>query len=47
MVTIKRNYLCITGVLEGRERDKGAENLFKEIVNENFPNTGKVKHASS
>ena len=29
------------GIPEGDEREKGAENLFKEIIAENFPNLGK------
>ena len=29
------------GILEGEEREKGAESLFKEIIAENFPNLGK------
>ena len=32
------NNICIIGVLEEEEREKGAENLFKEIIAENFPN---------
>lgn len=31
----------IIGVPEGEERDKGAENLFVEIIDENFPNLRK------
>ena len=27
--------------LEGREHEEGAESLFKEVINENFPNLGK------
>ena len=30
--------LCIIGVPEGEEKEKGAENLFEEIIAENFPN---------
>ena len=29
------------GVPEGEEREKGTENIFKEITAENFPNMGK------
>ena len=29
------------GIPEGKERDKGAERLFKEIMAENFPIIGK------
>ena len=28
--------------LEGREHEEGAESLFKEVMNENFPNLGKA-----
>ena len=31
----------IIGVLEGEEREKGAESLFKRILSENSPNLGK------
>ena len=33
---------CIIGVPEREERDDGTENIFKEIMAENFPNLGKV-----
>ena len=33
--------ICITGVPEGEEREKGSENLFEDIIAENFPNLGK------
>ena len=39
--TIKGNNLCTTGVPEGKEKEKEAENLFKEIMAENFPNLGR------
>ena len=32
---------CIIGVLEGEEREKGTEKIFKEIIDENFPYMGK------
>ena len=38
---IKRTNICITGVPEGEEREKGPEKIFEEIVVENFPNMGK------
>ena len=38
---IKRTNICIIGVSEGEERDKGPENIFEEIIAENFPNMGK------
>ena len=38
---IKRNNICIIGVAEGEEREKGTEKIFEEIIVENFPNMGK------
>ena len=38
---IKRNNICITGVTEGEEREKGTKKIFEEIIVENFPNMGK------
>ena len=38
---IKRNNICIIGVPEGKEREKGPEKIFEEIIVENFPNMGK------
>ena len=38
---IKCNNVCIVGVPEGRETEKGPENIFEEIIAEIFPNTGK------
>ena len=38
---IKRNNICITGVLEGEESEKGPEKIFEEIIVKNFPNMGK------
>ena len=38
---IKHPNICIIGVPEGEERDKGAENLFEEIIAGNFPNLRK------
>ena len=37
----KHNNILIIGVPEGEEREKGPEKIFKEIIVENFPNTGK------
>ena len=37
----KRPNICIIGVPEGEERDKGPEKVFEEIIAENFPNMGK------
>ena len=35
---IKWANLCIIGILEGEEKEKGIENIFEEIMAENFPN---------
>ena len=35
---IKRNNICIIGVPEREEREKGPEKIFEEIIIENFPN---------
>ena len=39
--SIKPTNICIIGVPEGEERDKGPEKIFEEIIAENFPNVGK------
>ena len=33
--------ICIIGVPEGEEREKGPEKILEEIIAENFPNMGK------
>ena len=33
--------ICITGVPEGEEREKGTEEIFQEIIAKKFPNMGK------
>ena len=38
---IKRNNICIIGVPEGEEREKGPKKIFEEIIVENFLNMGK------
>ena len=38
---IKCTNICIIGVPEGEEREKGPQKIFKEIIAENFPNMGK------
>ena len=38
---IKCTHISIIGVLEGKEKEKGTENLFEDIVAENFPNLEK------
>ena len=35
---IKWANLLIRGILEGEEKEKGTENIFEEIMSENFPN---------
>ena len=40
---MKHNNVCIIGKPEGEERDQGTENLFAEILTENFPNLVKEK----
>ena len=35
---IKRANLCIIGIPEGVEKDKGMENIFEKIIAGNFPN---------
>ena len=39
--SIRKSNIRIIGIPEGEEREKGAENLFKELIAENFPNLGK------
>ena len=38
---IKRTNICIKGVPEGEEREKGPEKIFEEIIVKNFCNMGK------
>ena len=38
---IKLNNICIIGVPEGEEREKGPEKISEEIIVKNFPNMGK------
>ena len=35
---IKEANLCIIGIPEGEEEEKGIENIFEEIMSENFSN---------
>ncbi|KAK1346850.1 hypothetical protein QTO34_000710 [Cnephaeus nilssonii] len=39
----KQNNIKIIGVPEGKETEQGIENLFEEIITENFPDIGKKK----
>ena len=47
MDNIKYTNIPFKGFPEGKDRKKGAENLFKEIIDENFPNLGKEKTIQS
>ena len=38
---VKCTNICIIGVPEGEEREKGPEKILEEIIVENFPNMGK------
>ena len=38
---IKHNNIHIIGAPEGEEREKGPEEIFEEIIVQNFPNMGK------
>ena len=38
---IEHDNLRIVGIPEGEERENGLENVFKEIIAENFPNLKK------
>ena len=35
---IKQDNLCIIGIPEGEEKEKGNENIFDKIMAEKFPN---------
>ena len=37
----KHNNMCIIGVPEAEEREKGPEKIFEEMILENFPHLGK------
>ena len=39
--SIKSSNILIIGLPEDKEREKGAENIFEEIIAENFTNLGK------
>ena len=38
---VKCTNICIIGVPEGEEREKGTEKIFEEIIAKTFPNIGK------
>ena len=39
--SLKKKNLCLIGVPEGTERDRGPEYVFEQIIAENFPNLGR------
>ena len=39
----KCNNICIIGIPEGEEKEKGIENLFEKVMMENFPNLKREK----
>ena len=39
--SLKRKNLCIIGVPEGAKRSRRPENVFEQIIAENFPNLGR------
>ena len=39
--SFRRKNLCLIGVPEGVERDRGPETIFEQIIAENFPNLGR------
>ena len=38
---INHTHIWLIKVPEGKEREKGTENIFEDIIIENFPNLGK------
>ena len=38
---VKQNNICIIGLPEGEEREKGTEKIFQEIITKTFPHMGK------
>ena len=42
--TFRKGNITLMGILEGGEREKGIESLFKEIIAENLPNLGNELH---
>ncbi|KAK1334944.1 hypothetical protein QTO34_004517 [Cnephaeus nilssonii] len=44
---MKRSNMRIIGLPEGQEEQQGLENLFEEIMTENFPDMGKIKVTQS
>ena len=40
---MKHNSICIIGIPEGEEEEQGIENLFENVIMENFPNLMREK----
>ena len=40
-MTASEGKICLIGVPEGTERDRGSESIFKQIIAENVPNLGR------
>ena len=40
---MKCNNICIIGIPEGEEEEQGIENMFEEVMMENFPNLMREK----
>ena len=38
---LNRTIICITGIPEEEEREKGVEGVLEQIIAENFPDLGK------
>ena len=38
---VKCTNMCVIGVPEGSDREKGTEKIFEEIIAKNFPSMGK------
>lgn len=43
---IRKTNIRIIGLQEGEERDKGAKNIFKEIIADSFSNLGKESNTN-
>ena len=39
--SLRKKNLCLIGVPEGAERDRGPEYVFEQIIAENFPSLGR------
>ena len=39
--SLRRKNLCIIGIPEKAERERGPQSIFEQIIAENFPNLGK------